>query len=118
MKRKIVEREATAYDEKAVQERKVEKMQEQIKPGGCPGKAMRQFNRAAPRTETTTTPVVNQEAQIENQTVAASEYSVRDTIAPAASVTAYLMTPSDSRPQPRPLPAKHLYDLPGYWVLP
>ena len=58
---KIVEREAAAYDEKAVQERKMAKMQEQMKaggmtlhqeghtppPGGCPGKAMRQFNRFA-----------------------------------------------------------------------
>ena len=59
---KIVEREAAAYDEKAVQERKVAKMQEQMKvggmalhpeghtppPGGCPGKAMRTFNRETP----------------------------------------------------------------------
>ena len=54
---RIVEREAAAYDEKAVQERKVAKMQEQMKAGGlalrsfseggCPGKAMRQFNRSA-----------------------------------------------------------------------
>ena len=55
---RIVERDAAAYDEKAVQERKMAKMQEQMKaggmslagrtppPGGCPGKAMRQFNRA------------------------------------------------------------------------
>ena len=64
---KIVEREAAAYDEKAVQERKMAKMQELMKVGGmslagkmpppggldrrslggggCPGKAMRQFNR-------------------------------------------------------------------------
>ena len=52
---KIVEREAAAYDEKAVQERKMAKMQEQMKAGGlalrslseggCPGKAMRTFNR-------------------------------------------------------------------------
>ena len=56
---KIVEREAAAYDEKAVQERKMAKMQEQMKSGGmalhpdghtpphggCPGKAMRTFNR-------------------------------------------------------------------------
>ena len=55
----IVEREAAAYDEKAVQERKAAKMQEKMKtggmalhpeghtppPGGCPGKAMRTFNR-------------------------------------------------------------------------
>ena len=54
---KIVEREAAAYDEKAVQERKMAKMQEHMKAeglalrsfseGGCPGKAMRQFNRAS-----------------------------------------------------------------------
>ena len=43
---RIVERDAAAYDEKAVQERKKAKMQEQMKAGGCPGKAMRQFNRA------------------------------------------------------------------------
>lgn len=43
---RIVERDAAAYDEKAVQERKMAKMQEQMKAGGCPGKAMRQFNRA------------------------------------------------------------------------
>ena len=67
---RIVEREAAAYDEKAVQERKAAKMQEQMKSGGmalhqerhtpppggldrrslggggCPGKAMRQFNRS------------------------------------------------------------------------
>ena len=66
---KIVEREAAAYDENAVQERKMAKMQEQMKAGGmalhpdrhmpppggldrrslggggCPGKAMRTFNR-------------------------------------------------------------------------
>ena len=64
---RIVERDAAAYDEKAVQERKMAKMQEQMKAGGmslagktpppggpvlrsfseggCPGKAMRQFNR-------------------------------------------------------------------------
>ena len=53
----ITEREAAAYDEKAVQERKMAKLQEQMKSGGlalrsfseggCPGKAMRQFNRVA-----------------------------------------------------------------------
>ncbi len=54
---RIVERDAGAYDEKAVQERKMAKMQSEMKsggmslagkappPGGCPGKAMRQFNR-------------------------------------------------------------------------
>ena len=59
---RIVERDAAAYDEKAVQERKMAKMQEQMKaggmslagrtppPDGCPGKAMRQFNRATSST--------------------------------------------------------------------
>ena len=47
---RIVERDAAAYDEKDVQERKMAKMQEQMKAGGCPGKAMRQFNRATPAT--------------------------------------------------------------------
>jgi len=56
---KSVEREAAAYDEKAVQERNMAKMQEKMKAGGmalhpdghtpplggCPGKAMRTFNR-------------------------------------------------------------------------
>ena len=67
---KIVEREAAAYDEKAVQERKVAKMQEQMKsggmalhpeehtppPGGCPGKAMRTFNRTEPGRAVSTKP--------------------------------------------------------------
>ena len=64
---KIVEREAAAYDEKAVQERKMAKMKaggislhpeghtpptggldrRSLGGGGCPGKAMRTFNRAA-----------------------------------------------------------------------
>jgi len=55
---RIVEREAAAYDEKAVRERTMAKMQSEMTsggmslvgktppPGGCPGKAMRQFNRA------------------------------------------------------------------------
>lgn len=63
-------------------------------------------------------PIWRRYANLENQTVAVSEYTVWETIAPAASVTAYLMTPGDSRPEPRPRPAKRLSDLPGYWVLP
>ncbi|MBQ3341039.1 MAG: 4Fe-4S binding protein [Kiritimatiellae bacterium] len=63
---KIVEREAAAYDAEAVEKLKVEKLkgvesamakpkltesqspsaQHVVLPGGCPGKAMRQFNRA------------------------------------------------------------------------
>ena len=53
---RIVEREAAAYDENAVQERKMAKMKaggmslhpegHTPPPGGCPGKAMRTFNRS------------------------------------------------------------------------
>ena len=63
-------------------------------------------------------PIWRRWPNLENQTVAVSEYTVWETIAPAASVTAYLMTPSDSQPQARPIPAKRLSDLPGYWALP
>lgn len=74
---RIVERDAAAYDEKAVQERKMAKMQEQMKTGGmtlagktspsggCPGKAMRQFNRATPATGVSQTGAGNAEAQSE-----------------------------------------------------
>lgn len=63
-------------------------------------------------------PIWRRYANLEALTVAVSEYTVWETIAPAASVTAYLMTPSDSKPQPRPRPAKRLADLPGYWMMP
>ena len=63
-------------------------------------------------------PIWRRYANLENQTVAVSEYTVWETIAPAASVTAYLLTPSNSQPMPRPRPAKRLCDLPGYWMLP
>ena len=63
-------------------------------------------------------PIWRRWGNLENQTVAASEYTVWETIAPAASVTGYLLEPSDSRPEPRKAPAKRLRDLPGYWVLP
>lgn len=63
-------------------------------------------------------PIWRRYANVENLTVAVSEYTVWETIAPAASVTAYLMTPGDSKPQPRPRPARRLSDLPGYWALP
>ena len=67
---RIIEREAAAYDEKAVQERKMAKMQAQMKaggmalhreghtppPGGCPGKAMRTFNRTGAVADTEVCP--------------------------------------------------------------
>lgn len=63
-------------------------------------------------------PIWRRWPNLENQTVAASEYTVWETIAPAASVTAYLMTPGNSSPKPLREPVKKLSDLPGYWILP
>jgi endoglucanase len=55
---------------------------------------------------------------LEIKTVPASEYTVWETIAPAAVVTGYLTEPSGTPPPPQREPAKSLRDLPGYWVLP
>ena len=63
-------------------------------------------------------PIWRRWGNLENQTVAASEYTVWETIAPAASVTGYLLTPSGTPPPKRAAPAKDIRDLPGYWVLP
>lgn len=63
-------------------------------------------------------PIWRRWGNMESLTVAASEYTVWETIAPAASVTGYLAKPGESRPQPRPAPADDLRELPGYWVLP
>ncbi|MBR4252187.1 MAG: glycoside hydrolase family 9 protein [Kiritimatiellae bacterium] len=51
-------------------------------------------------------------------TVMESEYTVSDTIGPAAGVTAYLTDPTGTPPPVRPEPAKALRDLEGYWLLP
>ena len=64
-------------------------------------------------------PIWRRWGNLENQTVAASEYTAWETIAPAASVTGYLVEPgARTELQPRPAPAKSLSDLPGYWTLP
>ena len=64
-------------------------------------------------------PIWRRWGNLENQTVAASEYTVWETIAPAASVTGYLIEPSGFKPPaPQRQPAKALCDLPGYWMLP
>ena len=63
-------------------------------------------------------PIWRRWGNLENQTVAASEYTVWETIAPAASVTGYLLTPSGTPPPKRPPPVQDLRDLPGYWLLP
>ena len=65
-------------------------------------------------------PIWRRWGNMENQTVKASEYTVWETIGPAASVTGYLMAPagdSHSLP-PLPQPASKLSDLAGYWPLP
>jgi endoglucanase len=63
-------------------------------------------------------PIWRRWSNMENQTVTASEYTVSDTIGPAASVTGYLLSPSGKPPPPQREPARALRDLPGYWVLP
>jgi len=64
-------------------------------------------------------PIWRRWGNLENQTVAASEYTVWETIAPAASVMGYLVDPSaKTPPRPLPKPAQRLSDLHGYWLLP
>ena len=64
-------------------------------------------------------PIWRRWGNLENQTVAASEYTVWETIAPAASVMGYLVDPNaKTQPQPLRKPAARLSDLPGYWMLP
>ena len=63
-------------------------------------------------------PIWRRWGNMENQTVKASEYTVWETIGPAASVTGYLLSPSGTPPPPQRKPAETLRDLPGYWVLP
>ena len=63
-------------------------------------------------------PIWRRWGNIENLTVAASEYTVWETIAPAASVCGYLLEPTGTPPPVRPSPAKDVRDLPGYWTMP
>ena len=63
-------------------------------------------------------PIWRRWGNIENLTVAASEYTVWETIAPAASVCGYLLEPTGTPPPVRPVPAKDIRDLPGYWTMP
>ncbi|MBR4190129.1 MAG: glycoside hydrolase family 9 protein [Kiritimatiellae bacterium] len=73
-----------------------------------------QGNRAAARQW----PVWRRWWNLEIKTVAASEYTVWETIAPAAAVTGYLTEPSGEPPPAQRMPAKSLRDLEGYWALP
>ena len=63
-------------------------------------------------------PIWRRWGNVENQTVAASEYTVWETIAPAASVCGYLLTPTGTPPPVRPAPVKDVRELPGYWAMP
>ena len=63
-------------------------------------------------------PIWRRWGNLENQTVAASEYTVWETIAPAASVTGYLASPGRTEPKPLPPPVDDVRKLPGYWMLP
>jgi len=68
-------------------------------------------------------PIWRRWGNLESLTASASEYTIWETIAPAASVTGYLITPKGENPTRTPLPvrpppAARLSDLPGYWLLP
>jgi endoglucanase len=63
-------------------------------------------------------PIWRRWGNLEILSVGASEYTVWETIAPAASVTGYLLSPSGQPPPARRMPAKDIRDLPGYWPLP
>lgn len=63
-------------------------------------------------------PIWRRWGNVENRTVAASEYTVWETIAPAASVCGYLLSATGTKPPVRPAPAKAPSALPGYWAVP
>ena len=63
-------------------------------------------------------PIWRRWGNVENQTVAASEYTVWETIAPAASVCGYLLEPTGTQPPVRNSPADDVRRLPGYWAIP
>jgi hypothetical protein len=63
-------------------------------------------------------PIWRRWANLEGKTPGASEYTVWETIGPAASVTGYLTEPSGTKPEPRRAPAGSIRELEGYWLLP
>ncbi len=63
-------------------------------------------------------PFLRRWANLENQTVAASEFTVWETMGPAAATTGYLMGPGLKPENDMREPAKDIRDLPGYWALP
>ena len=62
-------------------------------------------------------PIWRRWGNLENLTPGASEYTVWETIAPAASVTGYLIASAEDR-HGQPQPVDDIRKLPGYWVLP
>ena len=63
-------------------------------------------------------PFLRRWANMESQTVAASEFTVWETVGPAAAATGYLMEPG-AKPDLAPrTPAADIRDLPGFWALP
>ena len=84
---------------------------------GMPAKAVEMVY-GGDKSFATKCPIWRRWGNVENQTVAASEYTVWETIAPAASVCGYLLKPIGTPPPVRPAPAKDVRDLPGYWVMP
>ena len=63
-------------------------------------------------------PFLRRWANIENQTVASSEFTVWETMGPAAAVTGYLMGPGLMPENDMREPAADVRDLPGFWALP
>ena len=63
-------------------------------------------------------PFLRRWANVEGQTVALSEFTVWETVSPAAAVTGYLMEPGLSPPVDNRAPVQDVRDLPGYWALP
>jgi len=63
-------------------------------------------------------PFFRQYPNVEEFSVANSEFTVWETIAPAAFTTGYLMRPGAKVPFVKRVPAKSRRDLPGYWAMP
>ena len=84
---------------------------------GLPSKA-KEWVFGGPDDDPSQWPFLRRWANIEAQTVATSEYTVWETMGPAAAVTGYLM---DEGAEPSPdarEPAADIAELPGYWALP
>ena len=84
---------------------------------GMPAKAVEMVY-GGDKSLATKCPIWRRWGNVENKTVAASEYTVWETVAPAASVCGYLMQPGRTPLPQRPQPADDLRKLPGYWLMP